>query len=293
MPPFCPFTPADHSLFLVRSSPRDSAFGGRRSVSAFLAPRWFLVPSSSLVSERQRWWGRRECADERIREGFVRSVLTVFGDWTKHIPISPLRPARSCQRDCILSLLSSPFARPRLGLVTRRFQDEDDRYSQLARGQLPVADRTERPERGNSVKREWCAAGRRTIRHLRCTRGRHHARDGIAAAGRCSYHLVAEPYHPPGRYPSTLARSSATHPAGVITPTLLALPLSLALLSHQLFLLRLLPFPTFHLSCSMLFLFPATRPRVLSLRVSKVYSRSFLHVYNDDLKTYRHCSRKH
>lgn len=136
----------------------------------------------------------------------------------------------------ISSSLSSPFVDPRPSLVTRRLaQDVDDRYSQLERS--TSGRQTERAERGNSVKREWCAVGRqrrRTIRHgpLRCTRGRYRARDGIAvygASGRCSYHLVAEPYHPLGRHPSTLARSSATHPAGVITPLTrrpLRLPLS-------------------------------------------------------------------
>lgn len=45
---------------------------------------------------------------------------------------------------------------------------------------------------------------------FRCTHGRRRARDGMAgtsASGRCSYHLVAEPYHPPGHHPSTDARS--------------------------------------------------------------------------------------
>lgn len=100
-----------------------------------------------------------------------------------------------------------------------------------SRGQLPVA-RPERPERGNSVKREWCAVGRQRRRTIRHGPLPLHSREVWPC--RCIWtvvrsHLVAEPYHPPGRHPSTLARSSAAHPAGVITPLTprpLDLPLS-------------------------------------------------------------------
>lgn len=67
------------------------------------------------------------------------------------------------------------------------------------------------PERGNSTKREWCTYSNgqrlRGTAHEspRCTRGRHHA-SARDASGRCSYHLVAEPYHSPGHHPSTLFR---------------------------------------------------------------------------------------
>jgi hypothetical protein len=91
------------------------------------------------------------------------------------------------------------------------------RYSQLARS--TSGSRTERSRTRQfgetrvavGERRENCR--RRAIRAhrtLRCTRGRRRARDGMAgtsASGRCSYHLVAEPYHPPGHHPSTHARS--------------------------------------------------------------------------------------
>lgn len=171
-PLFCSFTPLFFSVsrLIRRSSPRDSAFGGRCSVSAFLAPRWFLVPSSSLVPKRQRWWGRRECADDvgHICEGFVRSVLTVLGI-ERSIYLFPVffRTCRttssimSTRLYSFLPLLSvhSPSLGPRYTAL------QDDRYSQLARS--TSGRQTERPERGNSMKREWCAAGRQRRRTAR------------------------------------------------------------------------------------------------------------------------------
>jgi len=144
-----------------------------------------------------------------------------------------------------------------------------------SRGQLPVA----RPNDQNEVIR-WNessaqSGGNDTARtpplHSReVPRARWYSRMVHLDDVRTIW-LVAEPYHPLGRHPSTLARSSATHPAGIITPLTprpLDLPFSRCFSPwSSLSPARLLPFPTssFHLSRSMLFLFPTTRPRILFL----------------------------
>jgi len=124
-----------------------------------------------------------------------------------------------------------------------------------------------------------------------CARGRHRASARRDASRRCSYHLLAEPYHSPGHHSSTLARSSATHPAGVIIPSTprspdlslslslsFALSLSLSLSgsvtalllarSLALFFARFRCATTFQLSRFFLFSSTATRARALSLRVA-------------------------
>lgn len=123
-------------------------------------------------------------------------------------------------------------------------------------GQLPVARLYRR--RNEVIRRNDNGAQHRAAvtgygawtSSLHSREARSCARD---ASGRCSYHLLAKPYHSPGHHSSTLARSSATHPVGVIipsTPRSLDLALSLSLWSCQpndsvCLLLFLCSFPLF------------------------------------------------
>lgn len=200
----------------------------------------------------------------------------------------------------VVFLLLSLSSLRRLDFVTRHFaRTEDDRYSQLARS--TSGRQTERPERGNSVKRERCAAGRQ----------RYGTDPSVALAGGTAmvwpvhlddvrYHLVVEPYHPPGRHPSTLARSSATHPAGVITPLTprpLDLPLSrcFSLLRPSPPALRLLPFPTssFHV-LSHGSSYSQRHDRVFFSRTFPTYTRSgSSYTCTVTISRYHRGSRKH
>lgn len=157
------------------------------------------------------------------------------------------------------------------------------------------------------MKREWCAAGRQrrhTIRHgfLRCTRGRYHARDGIAV--QCIWTMFV-PFGsralPPSWALSVYSRSLLRHPSRRSNNTLdsprpLDLPLSryFSLRSH-LFLLLFVFFhfrhrrSTFLVPCSS---YSQRHGRVFSPCAFLKYSGSS-YTYTMTISRYYHCSRKH